>query len=183
LSCSLACGALAQLLSISLYCCVPITLQACLSPSYPWTLVLRPRRTQLAWDAPGLASPSSLFGTGDQPGTQAAFPRFCSSSPMLLPQECCERRSYLPACAPAGLPRKNRTLALYVRRLQCGASSHCFALLRLWVGQADRCLGPVRWVPLSTAAHASALLDTPACTRTCLTQPCPVQTRQGAFSS
>ncbi len=32
---SLAGGALAQLLSISLYCCVPITMQACLSPSYP----------------------------------------------------------------------------------------------------------------------------------------------------
>ena len=44
---SLASGALAQLLSISLYCCVPITLQACLSPSYPWTLELRLGRTQL----------------------------------------------------------------------------------------------------------------------------------------
>jgi len=44
---SLAGGALAQLLSISLYCCVPITLQACLSPSYPWTLELRLGRTQL----------------------------------------------------------------------------------------------------------------------------------------
>jgi hypothetical protein len=50
---------LAQLLSISLYCRVPITLQACLSPSYPWTL--RPRRTQLAWNTPGLASPSSCL--------------------------------------------------------------------------------------------------------------------------
>ncbi len=32
-------------------------------------------------------------------------------------------------------------------RLQCGASSHWFALLRLWAGLADRCTGPTR-VPL-----------------------------------
>ncbi len=44
---SLAAGALAQLLSISLYCHIPITLQACLLPSYPWTLALSPHRTQL----------------------------------------------------------------------------------------------------------------------------------------
>jgi hypothetical protein len=138
----LAGGALAQLLSISLYCRIPFTLQARLSPSYPWTLILRPRHTQLAWNAPGLASPSSLVGTGDQPGTQAAFPRFCSSTPILLPQECCKRRSFLPACAPAGLPRGNPVRALSVRRLQCGASSHCFVLLRLLVGLTDRCLGP-----------------------------------------
>jgi hypothetical protein len=29
----------------------------------------------------------------------------CSSTPILLPQECCERRSFLPACTPAGLQR------------------------------------------------------------------------------
>ena len=28
--------------------------------------------------------------------------------------------------------------------VQCGASSHWFALLRLWVGLADRCQGPTR---------------------------------------
>ena len=44
---SLAGGALAQMLSISLYCCDPIKLQACLSPSYTWTLELRLGRTQL----------------------------------------------------------------------------------------------------------------------------------------
>jgi hypothetical protein len=36
------------------------------SPSYPWTLELRPSRTQLAWNTPGLASPFSLFETCDQ---------------------------------------------------------------------------------------------------------------------
>ncbi len=176
---SLAGGALAQLLFISLYCRVHIMLQACLSPSYPWTLVLRPRRTQLAWNAPGLASPSSLVGTGDQPGTQATFPRFCSSTPLLLPQECCERRSFLPACAPAGLPRGNRALALSVRQLQCGASSHCFAPLRLWVGLADRSLGPTRAqlkdgsrsallpMPTPSSAHLPALGPAPLDFATC----------------
>jgi hypothetical protein len=45
----------------SLSCCRRVSL-----PSYPWTLELRPHRTQLAWNAPGLASPSSLVETGDQ---------------------------------------------------------------------------------------------------------------------
>ncbi len=44
---SLAGGALALLLSISLYCRAPITLQACLT-FLPLTLVLKPHRTQLA---------------------------------------------------------------------------------------------------------------------------------------
>jgi hypothetical protein len=118
---SLAGGALAQLLSISLYCCVPTTLQACLSPSYPWTLIIRPRRTQLAWNAPGLASPSSLVRAGDQPGTQAAFPRFVA--PLLysslrnvvnadlffllaLQQACEEGIAYLhyPSCGCSVVP-------------------------------------------------------------------------------
>ncbi len=68
----------------------------------------------------------------------------CSSTPILLPQECCECRSFLPACAPAGLQRGNSVLALSVLRLQCGASSHWFSLLRLWAGLADRCSGPTR---------------------------------------
>jgi hypothetical protein len=38
----------------------------------------------------------------------------------------------------------NHALALSVLPLQCGASSHWFALLRLLVGLADRCLGPTR---------------------------------------
>ncbi len=141
---SLAGGTLAQLLSISLYCRVPITLQGCLSPSYPFTLVLRPPCTQLAWNTPGLASPPSLVGAGDQLGTQAASPPVCSSTPMLLPQECCEHSSFFPACAPAGVRRGNRALALSLPWLQCGASSHWFALLRLWVSLADRCPGPTR---------------------------------------
>ncbi len=62
-------GALAPVLcelSIPLYCMSLSRSRRVSSPSYPWTLELRPRRTQLAWNAPGLASPSSLIETGDQ---------------------------------------------------------------------------------------------------------------------
>jgi hypothetical protein len=89
--------------SISLYCCVPITLQVCLSTSYPWTLyldlttrswsrMLRGWQTRLPWSGLVISQvPKQLP------------PAFCSSTPILLPQECCERRSFLPACALAGL--------------------------------------------------------------------------------
>jgi hypothetical protein len=46
----------------------------------------------------------------------SGFPPLCRSTPILLPQECCERRSFLPACAPAGLQRRNRELTLSVLR-------------------------------------------------------------------
>ncbi len=72
----MASGALAQLLSISPLLHVPITLQACLSPSYPWALVLRPHRTQLVSNATGLASPSSLVESGDQSDNKRLTPAF-----------------------------------------------------------------------------------------------------------
>jgi hypothetical protein len=53
------------------------------SPSYPWTLELRLCRTQLAWNAPGLASPSSLFETGDQSVLKRLTPAFVA--PLLSP--------------------------------------------------------------------------------------------------
>jgi hypothetical protein len=68
-TCSSAGGALTPLLcelSIPLYCTSLSRSRRVSSPSYPCTLELRPRRTQLAWNAPGLASPSSLIETGDQ---------------------------------------------------------------------------------------------------------------------
>jgi hypothetical protein len=90
------------------------------------------------------------------------LPPTCSFTPMLLPQECCECRSFLPACAPAGLQRGNRALALSVLRLQCGASSHWFVILRLWVVLADRCLGLTHAQQLdlpSTDAHNLSLVQ------------------------
>jgi hypothetical protein len=54
----------------------------------------------------------------------------------------------------------------YPPAVQCGASSHWFDLLRLWVGLADRCLGPNR-AQLKDGSH-SALL--PAA-QPCLTCP------------
>jgi hypothetical protein len=53
------------------------------SPSYPWTLELRLCRTQLAWNAPGLASPSSLVQTGDQLVLKRLTPAFVA--PLLSP--------------------------------------------------------------------------------------------------
>jgi hypothetical protein len=68
-TCSSAGGALTPLLcelSIPLYCTSLSRSRHVSSPSYPWTLELRPRRMQLAWNTPGLACPSSLVETGDQ---------------------------------------------------------------------------------------------------------------------
>jgi hypothetical protein len=68
-TCSSAGGALAPLLcelSILLYCTSLSHSRCVSSPSYPWTLELRPGLMQLAWNAPGLASPSSLVETCDQ---------------------------------------------------------------------------------------------------------------------
>ena len=46
---------------------VPVTYRRVTSPSYPWTLELRlGRLAAIAWNTPGLASPSSLVETGDQ---------------------------------------------------------------------------------------------------------------------
>jgi hypothetical protein len=53
------------------------------SPSYPWTLELRLCRTQLAWNTPGLASPSSLFKTDDQSVLKRLTPAFVA--PLLSP--------------------------------------------------------------------------------------------------
>jgi hypothetical protein len=67
-TCSSAGGALAPLLcelSIFLYCTSVSCSRRVSPPSYPWTLVLRPRRMQLAY-ASWLASPSSLIESGDQ---------------------------------------------------------------------------------------------------------------------
>jgi hypothetical protein len=74
-TCSSAGGAPALLLcelSISLYCRVLITLQACVAflpltlELAPLTLELEPHRKQLALNAPGLASSSSLVWSGDK---------------------------------------------------------------------------------------------------------------------
>ncbi len=83
---SLTCSALAQLLSISTLLQVLITLQVCLFTFLPldWTLVLRPRHTQLAWNTPGLARPSSLVESCDQSDLKplppaVVAPLLCSS--------------------------------------------------------------------------------------------------------
>ncbi len=78
-TCSSAGGALAPLLcelSILLYCTSVSRSRRVSPPSYPWTLVLRPRRTQLAWNAPGLASPSYLVVSGDQSDLKRLPPAF-----------------------------------------------------------------------------------------------------------
>ena len=76
-TCSSAGSALAPLLcelSILLYCTSLSRSRRVSSPSYPWTLELRPRYTQLAWNALGLATPSSLVKTGDQSDLKRLFP-------------------------------------------------------------------------------------------------------------
>jgi hypothetical protein len=77
-------GALALLLSILLYCCAPITLQACLG-FLSLTLVLKPHLKQLAHNSPGLASPSSLVGSVDQLDPKRLSPtcKFHSYTPPL----------------------------------------------------------------------------------------------------
>ncbi len=75
--CSVSCSSpLLCELSILLYC-MSVSRSRCVSPpSYPWTLELRSRRTQLAWNAPGLASPSSLVESGDQSDLKGLTPAF-----------------------------------------------------------------------------------------------------------
>jgi hypothetical protein len=54
------------------------------APSYPWTLELRlGRHAAIAWNAPGLASPSSLVETGDQSVLKRLFSAF--EAPLLSP--------------------------------------------------------------------------------------------------
>ncbi len=91
--------ALTQLFSIYLYCCVHIMCR-CVS-LLPTLGHLYLDFTAGSWSRTLWGC--SLIGASDQTGTQAASPRLCSSTPILLPQECCERRSFLPACAPAAL--------------------------------------------------------------------------------
>jgi hypothetical protein len=85
------------------------------SPSYPWTLVLTVDLTARSWSRTLWGRQARLPWSGlviSQ--VPKRFPPACSSTPILLPQECCEHRSFLPACAPAGLQRGNCTLALSV---------------------------------------------------------------------
>jgi hypothetical protein len=58
------------------YCASLLRRRRVFPPSYPWTLVLRPRCTQLVWNAPGLASPSSLVEFGDQSDLKRLSPAF-----------------------------------------------------------------------------------------------------------
>jgi hypothetical protein len=54
------------------------------APSYPWTLELRlGRQTAIAWNAPGLANPSSLVETGDQLVLKRLNPAF--EAPLISP--------------------------------------------------------------------------------------------------
>jgi hypothetical protein len=90
-----------------------------------WSRTLRGWQVCLPWLGPVISQIPS------------GFPPPLQLTPTLLPQECCERRSFLPACARAGLQRGNNELTLSVLGVQCGASSHFFTLLRLQVVLAD----------------------------------------------
>ncbi len=107
--------------------CTAASLSRWLSHSYPWTLYLDLTarswsRTLRGWQA---RLPWSGLVISQAP--KRLTPAFCSSTPILLPQECCERKSFLPACAPAGLQWGNSELTLSVLRLQCGC---LFTLVR-----------------------------------------------------
>jgi hypothetical protein len=69
-----------------------------------WSIILRGWQTRLPWSGLVISQVPKPFHPAG------------SSTPMLLPQECCERRSFLPACAPTSLQRGNRALALSVLR-------------------------------------------------------------------
>jgi hypothetical protein len=110
----------------------------------------------------------------------------CSSTPMLLPQECCECRYFRSACAPADLQKKNSELALSsllssVMPLHTSSPSSGCGMAQQRVLGSYPC--PAERSDLrGTAACASTQLGASACPRTCSARLCHVQTHRGAFT-
>ncbi len=113
-SSSLTGSALAQLLSISPLLQVLINVQACLSTFLPLDTCTQTSPHAASLEHSGAGKPVFLGQVRWSVGSQAASPRFCSSTPMLLPQEW--RRSFLHASAPAGLQWGSSELTLSVLR-------------------------------------------------------------------
>jgi hypothetical protein len=101
-SCCSAGGALAPLFCVLSILSSAALLSRCRCASLPTqTLVLRHAVKTAELERSVAGVPAPFFGTGDQSDPKRPVPA-CSSTPIFLPQECCERRSFLPACTPAG---------------------------------------------------------------------------------